>query len=192
MAKARKLKYGSDKMAVSSFVSEGVRVFNNATTLEGETLYSWEIVNPNTQEIVFKQPFTTNPIFAHSVEEFKNMDVVARIRGDVELSCKVFEAEQRELPEIKMMYARRSNFFRFTNITDAEDARFSWQVQVKVKRHWEDVCLLENQETNIFEYTFEQGKDYRVTAFISSDDGGYGTRLVAEISAFDLELPKII
>lgn len=192
MAKARKLKYSDDKMAVSSFVSEGVRVFNNATSLEGETLYSWDIVNPNTQEIVFKQPFTANPVFAHSVEQFKNMDVVARIRGGVELSCRVFEAEQRELPEIKMMYARRSNFFRFTNITDAEGVHFGWQVQVRVKRHWEDVCLLENQKTNIFEYTFETGKDYRVTAFIGSDDGGYSTRLVAEISSTDLELPKII
>ncbi len=192
MAKARKLKYGNDRMAVSSFVAEGVRVFNNSTALEGETLYSWEIVDHSTDEVIFKQPFTSNPVFAYNVKDFKNTDVVARVKGDAELSCKVFEAEIRELPEIKMMYARRSNFFRFTNITDVENVTFSWQVQTRVKRHWEDVCTSENQDTNIFEYTFEKGRDYRVTACISSDDGGCSTRLVVEISARDLELPVVI
>lgn len=193
MAKARKLKYSNDKMAVSSFVSEGVRVFNNATVLEGEALYSWEIVDHGTDEIVFKQPFTANPIFAYNVEKFKNMDIVARIKGEgIALSCKVFEADMRELPEIKMMYARRSNFFRFTNITDVENVAFSWQVQTRVKGCWEDVHTSVNKDTNIFEYTFEKGKDYRVTACISSDDGGCSTRMVAEITACDLELPRII
>lgn len=192
MAKARKLRYGNDNMAVSSFVAEGVRVFNNSTALEGKTLYSWEIVDHCTDEVVFKQPFTSNPVFAYNVEKFKNMDVVARVRGDVELSCKVFEADVSELPEIKMMYVRRSNFFRFTNITDVENVKFSWQVQMKIKRRWENVYTSENQDINIFEYTFEKGKDYRVTACMSSNDGGYSARIVAEILANDLEVPIVI
>ena len=192
MAKARKPKYGNDNMTVSSFVAEGVRVFNNATALDGETLYSWEIVDHCTDEVVFKQPFTSNPVFAYDVENFKNMDIVARVRGNVELSCKVFEADVRELPEIKMMYVRRSNFFRFTNITDVENVKFSWQVQTKIKRHWENVYTSENQNINIFEYTFEKGKDYRVTACMSSNDGGYGAKIVAEILADDLEVPIVI
>lgn len=192
MAKAKKLKYGNDRMEVSSFVAEGVRVFNNATVLEGDTLYSWEIVNHCTDEVVFKQPFTANPVFAYDVEKFKNMDVVARVRGDAELSCKVFEAQVKELPEIKMMYVRRANFFRFTNITNVEGVCFNWQVQAKVKRRWEDVCITGNQDANIFEYTFEKGRDYRVTAFISDRDGGCSARIIAEISANELEIPVVI
>ena len=192
MAKVRKPRYGNDTMAVSSFVSEGIRVFTNATTLAGEALYSWEIVDHCTDEVVFKQPFTTNPVFAYSVEKFKNMDVVARIKGDVELSCKVFEIEQRDLPEIKMMYARRCAFYRFTNITDVENVSYCWRVEERVKRHWEEVCSVADCESNVFEYTFEKGKDYRVTASICSDDGGCSTRVVAEITACDLELPRVI
>lgn len=192
MAKARKLKYGNDTMAVSSFVSEGVRVFTNATALEGETLYSWEIVDHCTDEVVFKQPFTTNPVFAYSVEKFRNMDVVARIRGDIELSCKVFEIEQRDLPEIKMMYARRGVFYRFTNITDVEGVKYCWRVEARVKRHWEEVCSVADSDSKVFEHSFENGTDYRVTASIVSEDGGCSTRVIAEITASDLELPKVI
>lgn len=192
MAKARKPKYGNDNMAVSSFVAEGVRVFTNATTLGEDTLYSWEIVDHGTDEVVFKQPFTANPVFAYSIEKFRNMDVVARVKGEITLSCKVFEADMRELPEIRTMYARRSNFFRFTNITDVDDVTFSWQVQTKVKGNWDDVHTCVNKDTNIFEYTFDKGKDYRVTACISSGDGASNTRLVAEITACDLEKPRVI
>ena len=110
----------------------------------------------------------------------------------VNTAYKVYEAEYRELPEIKMMYARRSNFFRFTNITDVENVSFCWQVEEKLKRHWEKVCVVDNQDTNVFEHIFEKGKDYRVTAFIRSDDGGCSTRVVAEITACDLEMPRII
>lgn len=192
MAKAKKPKYGTDSMKVSTFVSDGVRVFTNETTSGDATLYSWEIVDHSTDEVCFKQPFTSNPIFAYSVEQYKNMDVVARVRGDLELSCKVFEVESRELPEIKMMYARRSNFFRFTNITDVEGVSFSWRIEKRVKRHWEEVCASPCSDTNVFEYTFEKDNDYRVTACIRSEDGGYNERIIAEISANDLEMPRVI
>jgi len=192
MARMRKLKYGNDNLAVSSFVSDGIRVFVNATRSGEDTVYSWEIVDHGTDEIIFKQPFTANPVFAYSVEKYRNMDVVARVKGEEVLSCKVFEADMRELPEIKMMYARRSNFFRFTNVTNVENVVFSWQVQTKTDGGWEDLHTSVNKDTNIFEYTFDSGRDYRVTACISSADGASNTRLVTEITAYDLEKPRVI
>ncbi len=189
---AKKAKSDACSMNVSTFVADGVRVFSNATTLEGETLYAWEVVNPVTKQVVFKQPFTTNPIFAYAADVCDNMNVVAKIKGDVELVCLVYEAQVKPLGDIRVMYARRSNFFRFTNITDIEGLKFMWQVQTrqKGKRLWKDVADITGNADKVFEYTFDPMSDYRVTALISTDDGGYGSRVVAEITAADLETPK--
>ncbi|MBR5272122.1 MAG: hypothetical protein IKU25_01830 [Clostridia bacterium] len=190
---AKKSKCDVCSMKVSSFVNDGVRVFSNATTLGEETFYAWEIVNPVTKKAVFKQPFTTNPVFAYSLDKYDNMNVVAKVKGDVELTCVVHEVDVKPIADVKVMYARRSNFFRFTNITDIDGLNFSWQVQFKPKskRQWKNVADITGNGEKIFEYTFDEGNDYRVIAIISTDDAGYSSRVVAEISAADLELPKI-
>ena len=77
-------------------------------------------------------------------------------------------------------------------ITDIDGLTFTWQLQAKPssKRLWKDVEGVEGNGSRAFEYTFEEGCDYRVIACISTDDGGYGSRVVAEITAEDLQTPK--
>ena len=189
---AKRAKASACDMEVLSFVAEGVRVFTNKLSLGDDTTYAWEIVNPITKKVALKQPFTTNPCFAYPVDKYENMNVVARVKGDVEFSCVVLEAPLKPIEGIKVMYARRSNFFRFTNITDIDGLTFTWQLQAKPssKRLWKDVEGVEGNGSRAFEYTFEEGCDYRVIACISTDDGGYGSRVVAEITAEDLQTPK--
>lgn len=107
-------------------------------------------------------------------------------KGEIGLANTIFDGETKKLPEVKTMYVRCSDFFRFTNITEAEDVTYLWQVQTKTKWRWKNLLKVEGKDARVFEHTFEKGIDYRVTAHIKNDKGEQSSKVVIEIWADDL------
>ncbi len=122
-------------------------------------------------------------------------DVQRRIFSFVNKSgadCAIRLKSSESLRKIFVTNTRDDNDFVFSAAANVADVRFAWYIYERVKDSWSLIFKSPYASNGVLQYRFEEGRNYRVKVFASSENGEQINVIAANISEQDLVLlPQI-
>ncbi len=175
------------KIFVTNTREENDFVFRAGANVQ-DVKFAWYIYEhiASSWKLVFKTPYSANGTLHYRFEEGGNyrVKVFASTPSGEQMSVVATNINERELvllPEIDVTYSNDGDKFKFVNHAKQSGMLYTWYVYRQDEGEWGPVYKGVYTSDNTFEYTFEEGNNYRVKAFILGSDGKRRDDIAAEL-----------